>query len=240
MVVSLLAILIGYLLVGYRRMDFSHFQTGLPLQPFKIITTTGMVFISYGGITKIAAAVEEIKDPKKILVPGILSAFLVVYVIYLLVVFVTIGAMDSQTLAASYSPLTDAAGTFFTNPVAGAVSVVVITAAGLLAFFTTTNAGILSASRVPLAIPHIVVEGESLFDLVLVRNRYGIKWTNSEVVYTAFGLIGSRDERNFHLRALMSIAQMLQDPHFNTAWHRAKNEKELKTAIILSQRKRHI
>jgi amino acid transporter/mannitol/fructose-specific phosphotransferase system IIA component (Ntr-type) len=475
MVAFLLAILIAFVLVGYRRMDFGHYTAGPPLVPFAILRTTGMVFISYGGITKVAAAVEEVKDPKRMLVPGMLGAFIVVQVLYLLVIFVTIGAMEPERLAASYSPLTDAAAIFLANPIAAGAARAVVAAGGLLAFFTTANAGILSASRVPLAmsrdgllpgllgrvsarkgtpvaailatggfmigvivaldvqelakvaslflllvffleslglivirasrianyrpvfrspwfpvlpifgvavygvligvqgslpllvaagfivlsvlwylvygrrgwsrtsafvtmvkrlsepdfaesgddledellevlmerdnitedrfdalvkeapvldydhtvdreqffadvgrllserwaidpdklaarfadredqtptviypgvavphaIPHVVMEGSSIFDLVLCRARFGIRWSESEVVYTAFAMVGSKDERSFHLKALMSIAQILQDPGFMKAWNEATSERELRTALILIKRKRH-
>ena len=46
--------------------------------------------------------------------------------------------------------------------------------------------------------------------IALERSRDGITWTNSETVYMALCLIGSKDERNFHLQVLMSIAQIIQ------------------------------
>lgn len=91
----------------------------------------------------------------------------------------------------------------------------------------------------PQAIPHVVVEGSSIFDLALCRARFGIRWSESEVVYAAFSIIGSKDERSFHLKALMSIAQTLQDPGFMKAWNEAGSERELRTAAILTKRRRH-
>ena len=92
---------------------------------------------------------------------------------------------------------------------------------------------------VPHAIPHIVVEDEHPFQLVLVRDKYGIRWNpDGDVVYTAFVLAGSKSERDFHLRALMSIAQILQDPGFHPAWHSARSTRELRSAVLLAKRKR--
>lgn len=93
----------------------------------------------------------------------------------------------------------------------------------------------------PHAIPHVIVSGEHRFMLILVRNRYGIRWPTAEgdeLVYTAFGLLGSKDERAFHLRALAAIAQTLQDQGFNDRWHRAHYAKELRAAVLLSRRRR--
>jgi basic amino acid/polyamine antiporter, APA family len=92
---------------------------------------------------------------------------------------------------------------------------------------------------VPHAIPHIIIEGENMFDIVLVRNKFGIVWNEeNEIVYTAFSLIGSKDERNFHLKALMSIAQILQDPDFHKDWMNAKSENELRSVILVTKRRR--
>jgi mannitol/fructose-specific phosphotransferase system IIA component (Ntr-type) len=92
---------------------------------------------------------------------------------------------------------------------------------------------------VPHAIPHIIIEGEKLFDIVLVRNKFGIPWNEEgEVVYTAFCLIGSKDERNFHLKALMSIAQVLQDPDFHKQWMKARTANELRSVVLVAKRRR--
>jgi len=92
---------------------------------------------------------------------------------------------------------------------------------------------------VPHAIPHIIVEGHNLFDIVLVRNKLGIVWNEEgEVVYTAFSMIGSKDQRNFHLKALMFIAQVLQDPEFHAQWTAARTEQEFRSVVLLAKRRR--
>ena len=92
---------------------------------------------------------------------------------------------------------------------------------------------------VPHAIPHIIIEGSNLFDIVLARNKFGIEWNEQgDVVYTVFCMIGSKDERNFHLKALMSIAQVLQDPDFHRQWTKARTAEELKSAILVAKRRR--
>lgn len=92
---------------------------------------------------------------------------------------------------------------------------------------------------VPHAVPHVILEGNHRFDIILVRDKYGIKWNpQGEVVYTAFILIGTKDERNFHLRCLMWIAQILQDSQFHLQWHRASSPSELRTVVLLAKRRR--
>jgi len=93
--------------------------------------------------------------------------------------------------------------------------------------------------RPGLAIPHITVDGEHKFELVIARCEAGINFTQDlPPVYAAFVLVGSRDERNFHLRALSAIAQIAQDADFDKNWLRAKNIEELRDIILLARRHR--
>ena len=93
--------------------------------------------------------------------------------------------------------------------------------------------------RPGLAIPHIVVEGQQVFDLVLVRARRGVTFCEEEPpVQAAFVLVGSRDERNFHLRALAAIAQIVQDPDFERSWTAAYGAQALRDIVLLGERRR--
>ena len=90
-----------------------------------------------------------------------------------------------------------------------------------------------------IAIPHVVVEGEHLFDIVPVRCKEGIRFSSSPVpVRIAFVLIGSRDERNYHLRALMAIAHIVQEPDFERKWLQASTVQQLRNILLLSERRR--
>ncbi|MBN2546920.1 MAG: amino acid permease [Spirochaetes bacterium] len=476
LVAFLLFILTLFILFGYRSMDF-HFVPRLTAKTdwSKVLTTTGMVFISYGGLTKVASIAEEVKNPKKNIPKGAITAFIVVQTYYILVVFIIVGLLPHNKLIYTHTPVTDAAVSMFSQNNYVYIALVLTVIAAMLAFITTANAGIMTASRVPLsmsrdgllpqfinivskkrkipvvsilltsmfmliviflldieklakvaslfmlllftminfsliviryskvsnykpafkspffpflqifgiliylflivkmglfttviafsfivlalfwffiyvkkkvkrksalvhmienitgpdltdkdkelegelldilierdeivldrfdkiikdctvidldrtvtrdelfkiiaqrvsktwnidekeiekklnerealastliypgvalphAIPHIIIAGEHKFDIMLIRNKYGIKWNeNGEVVYTAFCIIGTKDERNFHLRALMYIAQILQDPDFHKEWVNAKNENELRSVILLAKRRR--
>jgi len=101
------------------------------------------------------------------------------------------------------------------------------------------------------AIPHIVVEGENKFDILLVRARDGINFPHApDPVRIMFVLAGSKDELNYHLRALMAIAQIAReklveqrwfaarDTHFEQRWFAARDTQGLRNLILLSTRKR--
>jgi len=90
-----------------------------------------------------------------------------------------------------------------------------------------------------LAIPHIIVSGEKVFDLLLVRCREGAVFSDlNPPVHTAFVLAGSADERNYHLRALMSIAHIVENPDFERRWIAARGVEELKDVVLLTPRRR--
>jgi APA family basic amino acid/polyamine antiporter len=90
-----------------------------------------------------------------------------------------------------------------------------------------------------LAIPHLVLEGEHTFDILLARCKPGIAWSGgSEDVHAVFVLAGTRDERNFHLRALAAIAQVAQPLHFYRRWIQARSTEALRDVVLLGQRQR--
>ncbi|MFP4026759.1 MAG: amino acid permease [Candidatus Brocadiia bacterium] len=90
-----------------------------------------------------------------------------------------------------------------------------------------------------LAIPHIIVDGEDKFELVLVRSSGGIYFSDeAPEVKAMFFLVGTMDRRNFHLFALSAIAQVTGNPGFLERWLKAKNERALRDVLLLGQRQR--
>jgi mannitol/fructose-specific phosphotransferase system IIA component (Ntr-type) len=90
-----------------------------------------------------------------------------------------------------------------------------------------------------LAIPHIVIEGQAKFDVVLVRAVDGIEFPDApDPVKVMFVLAGSKDERNYHLRALMAIAHIVQEKSFEQRWLAARDPASIRNLILLSTRKR--
>ena len=91
-----------------------------------------------------------------------------------------------------------------------------------------------------LAIPHIITEGSHAFEILMVRCKPGITFAPETTnVHAVFILIGTKDERNFHLRALSAIAQIVQDPDFEKKWLAAKSKEALRDIVLLSKRLRH-
>ena len=97
-----------------------------------------------------------------------------------------------------------------------------------------------------LAIPHIVLDSEEGFEIVLVRARDGICYDEASCPdeqkrpgpHMVFALAGSASERNFHLQCLMAIAQITRTPEFRERWEEAFDEEELRLLVLLAERSR--
>lgn len=90
-----------------------------------------------------------------------------------------------------------------------------------------------------VAIPHIVIEGRNKFELLILRCKEGVYFSdNLNAVKCMFVLVGTMDERNFHLQALSAIAQIVLDKNFERGWMKARNIHELRDLIHLSERRR--
>jgi len=147
----LLAILVAYVGAGARHVDVHNFTPFVREGWSALLGATGMVFISYGGLTKVASVSEEVRRPGRDIPVGMLSAFIVVSLLYVLAAGVTVGVggLDpavSDVSLVSRTPLCDGAAKFMKAP-----GMILLAAAAMLAFITTANAGILAASRGPMA-----------------------------------------------------------------------------------------
>ncbi|MDP6635877.1 MAG: amino acid permease [Phycisphaerae bacterium] len=111
-----------------------------------ILGTVGMVFVSFGGLTKVASVAGEVRNPGRNIPVGMFAAAFVVTLVYIVAIVVTVGVLEANTLSGSLTPLSLAAGQFMGRP-----GVILLSLAAMLAFITTANGGILAASRNPMA-----------------------------------------------------------------------------------------
>ncbi|MEA2104632.1 MAG: PTS sugar transporter subunit IIA, partial [Candidatus Cloacimonadota bacterium] len=69
--------------------------------------------------------------------------------------------------------------------------------------------------------------------------QQGIRWEkNNKPVRAVFLLIGTLDMREHHLKALMAVAQLIQNKDFFTKWNQAKGADDLKSLVRLLPRSR--
>ncbi len=175
----LIALLLFYIFGGLNHIDVSlyiPFRTG----GWKaVLTVTGMVFISYGGLTKVASMAGEVKDPGKTIPRGMFGAYLSVTLIYVLAIFVTVGLLTGSEIGQASAPISLGASMFAGKGGAG-----LLLAAAAFAFVTTANAGLLAASRVPLAMAK-----DNLMPAFFARVNIRLKTPVVSILFTSFCML---------------------------------------------------
>ncbi len=144
LVVGLFIVLAFYVIKGIPSVDIHNFEPFAPAGFASIFTVAGFVFVSYGGLLKIASIAEEVKNPGKTVPIAMLFSLVVVSILYVLVVFVTSGTgiLKFGTDTPSLMPISDGAAVFLGNK-----GKIILSIAAILAFVSTANAGIMAASR---------------------------------------------------------------------------------------------
>lgn len=146
LVAVIILILVWFTGAGIFEMNISHFAGFFDKGLDAIYGTAGMVYISYVGITNIASVSEEVKNPEKNLPRAMLLALITAILLYGVCISVMIGVLPLEEFYHDLTPVSTAA-----NAMAGEWGAILLTIAAILAFFSVTNAAILSASRYPLA-----------------------------------------------------------------------------------------
>ncbi len=146
---GLLILLLWFSGVGALQIEVGNFSSFFESGSAGIISTAGLVIVSYMGLTKVASVAEEVKNPGRNLPLGMFLAFGSVVVIYVIGTAVMVGVAGVDVLARGGGDLTPVATV--AEILVGPWGATVMTVAAVLAFSSVANAGILSASRYPLA-----------------------------------------------------------------------------------------
>ena len=104
------------------------------------------LYISYAGVTKIAAIAGEISQPEKNLPRTMIISLLLIMVVYVFVSMVLVSFVDGATLATDIRPIYTAAAEIG-GPVAGYIAGIV----GVMTLLSMANSGLLASSRFPFA-----------------------------------------------------------------------------------------
>ncbi|MEM7370443.1 MAG: universal stress protein [Bacteroidota bacterium] len=143
--ISLLG-LIAVSILGVFRLEPANLEPAFTEGMSGFIGAIGFVFVSYAGVTKVAAIAEEVKNPGKNLPRAILLALILIGIIYGSVVFVLVGNIPIAELSTDLKPI----HTLFLTlggPIAGTIAAVL----GVITLSSMANSGVLSASRFPFA-----------------------------------------------------------------------------------------
>lgn len=157
---GVLVLLLGLAVVGVNTMDFQdmkhgftwHGKSGADYWLHSFLAGTAFVYVSYAGVTKIAAIAEEVKDPDRNLPLGILISWFMIMCIYVFVVLVLVTNVPLDDLAGEHTKYPDL------HPISTLATILLGKTAGLvaavLAVITMVSmavAGLLAASRFPFA-----------------------------------------------------------------------------------------
>jgi len=115
-----------------------------------LLGTVGFVFVSYAGLTKIASVAEEIKNPGRNIPLGMMLSILSTTLIYVVGIVEMIGLLPPDDFQNSLTPVADAAAVALAW-LPGEIGILLVVVSAVAAFASTGNAGILAASRYPLA-----------------------------------------------------------------------------------------
>ncbi len=181
LVFILMAILVYYIFTGTMNLEISHFIPFNTGGNMTVLGTSGMIFISFGGLTKIASIAQEVKDPGRVIPKGMFTSFIVVSLLYIGAAVATVGLVPAELLIVSKTPLSLGASMF-----SGKAGFWILGVAAMTAFITTANAGIMAASRTPLAMAQ-----DNLLPGFLSRISLKRKTPVTSILSTAIFMIAS-------------------------------------------------
>lgn len=146
--------------IGVARITREQFTPFLPFGVTGLVGTIGFVFVSYAGLTKVASVSEEVQNPERNIPLGMMLSLATTTFIYVVGVYIMVAVLNPVELRSDMTPVATAAAKFFDWLPSG-IGLVLIVIAATAAFASTGNAGILSASRYPLAMArdHLVWDG---------------------------------------------------------------------------------
>lgn len=183
---------------------FLHERNGL----HGLISTVGLVFISFAGLTHVTSVSEEVKRPERNLPLGMILSLATAAAVYVLGVFILVAVLGPESLRGDLTPVATAADSI-SKWIPSAAGVILVTLAAIAAFASTGNAGILSASRYPLALARdklmpagleklgrfrtptraILITGAATIVLILALSTEALAKLGSSFNLLVFGLI---------------------------------------------------
>jgi amino acid transporter/mannitol/fructose-specific phosphotransferase system IIA component (Ntr-type) len=124
-----------------------------PFMPFGVeglLQTTGLVFVSYAGLTKVSSVSEEVANPDRNIPLGMIISLITITLFHVVGAFLMVVVLQPDVLHESLTPVLETES-HFRGAFSGSFGLALIVIAAVAAFVSAANAGILSASRYILA-----------------------------------------------------------------------------------------
>lgn len=204
MVALILTGLAYFFATGFFNMDHGSIPLSTTWSTTAFLEAVGLVYVSFASLTKIISMAEEVEDLDKNIPLGMFAALAVTIGLYLFGMFIILRIVPGTVLDTTLTPVADAAGEFL-----GTWGVIGLSAAAVLAFSASANAGLTAASRYPLALsrdglapkwfgklgrfktptPAIILTVGIMIFFVLILEPEGVAKLASAFLLVIFGLL---------------------------------------------------
>ena len=141
-----MTVLVLFVVAGFGSIDTDNYEPFAPQGIHGMIAATGLVFVSYAGVTKVASLAEEVKRPARNIPRAIFMSLVLMMFLYPAIVFVIVGVTPGADLSKDVTPMATAASEFL-----GRGGELAMAGVAVLALVSMANAGILASSRYPFA-----------------------------------------------------------------------------------------
>jgi amino acid transporter len=141
-----MTVLVLFVVSGLGSVASQRYEPFMPEGIRGLLAATGLVFVSYAGVTKVASLAEEVKRPTRNIPRAIFMSIVLMMFLYPAIVAVIVGVTPAAELSKDVTPMATAA-----FEVLGRVGEYTIAAVAVLALVSMANAGVLASSRYPFA-----------------------------------------------------------------------------------------
>lgn len=197
MVMIKLAILVFFAAIAFTGFDANNFQPFFNMDESKgyagmagVTAAAGTVFFSFIGLDTIATAGEEVKDPRRNVPIGILSALVIVTVFYMLVAIAAMGAQPAHLFEGQEAGLS----VILQNVTGQAWPALILSAGAVVSVFSVTLVTIYGQTRILYAISR---DGliPKVFQKVSPRTQAPV--ANTVIVCSVVGLVAGTVDSTF-------------------------------------------
>ena len=138
--------LVGLIFFGFGSFDSALTEPVFSKESSGFISAVAFLYISYAGVTKVAAVAGEIKNPEVNLPKTMLISLFLITVVYVLVAIVLVGNVEASLLVNDIKPIYTLSQTLGGDAFGYGAGIV-----GVLTLLSMANSGVLASSRFPFA-----------------------------------------------------------------------------------------
>ncbi|MCE7743261.1 MAG: amino acid permease [Candidatus Heimdallarchaeota archaeon] len=150
LVLTKVAILVLYIIVGITATQKSNFEGFFDKGFFPIVSSSVLIFVSMEGFEILSNSVEEMKNPKRDLPVGMFLSIIIVMVLYVAVAIVTVGVLGTKGVAGFKEViLSESASRFL-----GTAGIGIMVFAAIVSAASAINATLLGSSRLSYMLSH--------------------------------------------------------------------------------------